>query len=282
MRFESNYNYICIINIINYLSITINFNNKNLSIYLKCSDEPKSICTECWNVIDEFNKFYQKIIQIHENYIKLIPDIKSESDEIIEINPINYNEPPNSTDDIPVPENEQVFIVENLSIGYEEQLKIKAEECEVSDSEIDNLNDNDYQDNESNSSNYIPSETNTSQRQAKKRKVRKEIENRPKRKYTKRDLNQPINPNSKSLKLRRKIDPTGIQEEDEHVRTHVNMKCDICGFGNFEDLIDCRAHYKEHHNMEGYLTCCNIKYSVRRQLVSHVETHVYPDGVMYV
>lgn len=80
---------------------------------------------------------------------------------------------------------------------------------------------------------------------------------------------------------KKKNDTSRMEEEDEQIRAAIKMKCELCD-STFNVFRDCKAHYRIHHDMDGYLSCCNLKYFKRVRLVEHIQRHINPNGFKYV
>lgn len=63
------------------------------------------------------------------------------------------------------------------------------------------------------------------------------------------------------------------------IMKYVKMKCDICchdeTFGSFSD---CKRHYRDVHNENGYVLCCNRKFRRIVRVVQHCIWHENPEA----
>lgn len=64
--------------------------------------------------------------------------------------------------------------------------------------------------------------------------------------------------------------------DDELIRQYYKFLCDLCseGTSNFNALL---AHFREKHNVSGYIKCCNKKLYRRCRLLEHISKHLNPD-----
>lgn len=71
-----------------------------------------------------------------------------------------------------------------------------------------------------------------------------------------------------------------IDKEDALIREIFQMKCDICTDVDipFEKLSEVRKHYRGVHKTNGYLVCCDLKFSTRHLIMEHVRRHVNPEA----
>lgn len=75
----------------------------------------------------------------------------------------------------------------------------------------------------------------------------------------------------------------GIREmENDQIRQFCNMFCDLCSTTQFGNFADANSHYRECHEILGYLVCCNLKLSPRNQVIKHIQIHINPESVKYV
>lgn len=72
------------------------------------------------------------------------------------------------------------------------------------------------------------------------------------------------------------------EREDGQIRQFYKMFCDLCTSEQFHTFADANSHYRECHDMRGYLVCCNVKIRRRNLLIDHIDKHLYPDMFRYV
>lgn len=65
--------------------------------------------------------------------------------------------------------------------------------------------------------------------------------------------------------------------ENEIIGTAISMTCSECNalFSTFEDLI---AHYRQDHEIEGSVTCCDKQFKTRLKLLDHIKLHLDPNA----
>lgn len=69
--------------------------------------------------------------------------------------------------------------------------------------------------------------------------------------------------------------------EDDQIRQFCNMFCDLCTAKQFGNFADANSHYRDCHEIQGYLVCCNLKIGQRDQLIEHIQIHLNPDSDKY-
>lgn len=65
-------------------------------------------------------------------------------------------------------------------------------------------------------------------------------------------------------------------EQDNRIREYFDMQCDFCEH-RFLTFLEARAHYREVHNITGYLKCCGVKIFRRGKLIEHINYHINPN-----
>ena len=55
------------------------------------------------------------------------------------------------------------------------------------------------------------------------------------------------------------------------------MKCELCPNQQLETFEFAIEHYKNVHNIKGFIECCRRKYQSRRKLMDHISKHLDPD-----
>ncbi|XP_062553312.1 transcription factor grauzone-like [Armigeres subalbatus] len=82
-------------------------------------------------------------------------------------------------------------------------------------------------------------------------------------------------PEKRKLKQNQSV-RTNHSEEDDLIRRYYEFRCDLCPkeAPNFKALL---AHFREKHNICGYIKCCNKKLYRRCRLLEHISKHLDPD-----
>ncbi|XP_055609363.1 transcription factor grauzone-like [Uranotaenia lowii] len=95
-----------------------------------------------------------------------------------------------------------------------------------------------------------------------------------KRKYTPRKKStSPKKPKAPSKPREPRVGPS----LDEKILQHYKLSCDLCA-EPLEDFTVLRKHYKNCHDQEGYLKCCNKKIYKKCWMIEHIQLHLDPDA----
>lgn len=60
-----------------------------------------------------------------------------------------------------------------------------------------------------------------------------------------------------------------IKKEDEQIREYCKMECEICPI-KFNYFSEVKVHYRDVHNSNGYISCCNKKLFKRVRVLEHI------------
>lgn len=144
----------------------------------------------------------------------------------------------------------------------------------------ESVSDPSEEDNNSSDSDYnLISKNNSKKLKKSLNEIKKTPEKRKRR--NKRNISKDHDDEDvKQSKKKYNVDRGGRQEEEDQICSIVTMKCELCDTGNFRNYNDCKLHYRKNHDLDGYLMCCDIKYTKRSELVLHVQKHLYPDGFL--
>lgn len=68
-------------------------------------------------------------------------------------------------------------------------------------------------------------------------------------------------------------------KSDQQIREFVLLCCDLCNnkeqFDTFKELLE---HFKNIHQVPGYVICCNKKITRKDRLLNHITNHINPDA----
>lgn len=67
----------------------------------------------------------------------------------------------------------------------------------------------------------------------------------------------------------KKRSSTEIEKEDEQIREFCKMECEICPI-KFNYFSEVKVHYRDVHNSNGYISCCNKKLFKRVRVLEHI------------
>jgi Zinc finger, C2H2 type len=81
-------------------------------------------------------------------------------------------------------------------------------------------------------------------------------------------LNLPTIGSNQRRALPSPLDPA----DDERIRNTADMFCELCSHP-LDGLPQARSHFRQMHDMIGYIVCCGRKFKQRNRLLDHVNTH---------
>lgn len=55
------------------------------------------------------------------------------------------------------------------------------------------------------------------------------------------------------------------------------MRCDLCDDVQFSSFQDAKQHYRNAHQMSGYLVCCDQKFMKPKTIDDHLQWHINPE-----
>lgn len=243
----------------------------------------RSICLTCWTKVTEFDEFFVQVEQIHQMYVA------NELDEPITDEKINITEPVciiNSIDvedigtqrshnDIenpikmePLMKMEHVDTIKSLRhkrVFYSESddssgmnpivvfFRVHTLIGEICYSILDASSDS------------IP-------RKRSKRNVKKKV-------VTKKA--------SDTMARRKKLAkvkdiPINDKSEEENLKLiikYMRMRCEICRHEeHFKSFTNCKNHYRDVHNQNGYVVCCSRKFRRIGRVIQHCMWHENPEA----
>lgn len=207
------------------------------------------LCQSCWVHTETFHHFYERVLRVHEqkNYVRSNDGYSVVSGDMIKT---ELDENPTT-------------VVNLVSVKLEEP-------SEPPPQTIENKHDSSSSDECNDIGDVVDSRLSTDD----------EDDNDPD--YHKlsndsdsEDDNTKRKPRPTTSRLKR---AAKMEKEDAQIREIFSMKCNICDGVNvqFETWLDARRHYREEHNMSGYLVCCGNKFTTRYLIMEHVLRHINP------
>lgn len=77
-------------------------------------------------------------------------------------------------------------------------------------------------------------------------------------------------------KERRSVSRRNAQEKNtETIRQFCSMICTLCPV-EFTSFANVKQHYRTEHNQNGFLECCNKKYTKLHRVLEHCTRHFNP------
>ncbi|XP_065092450.1 transcription factor grauzone-like [Ochlerotatus camptorhynchus] len=220
----------------------------------------KSVCTSCWEKIDEFHKFYCTVEKVHHGSA-MVAAIKTETIECgAEQESMVFGVEDDSMDD---PDRGQIFVEAVCKV------EVKQEDTEGERSsvgkEIETSSDEEEEPGARNED-FLDESAEASDSDVPLAKRLAAIKR--KRAVSKR---------TKKTKLRK--EKADNKEMNEFIRQEMDITCHKCaemGIENdevFESFYRLRVHFKKVHDTYGYVYCCNRKWTTKTALVEHLRNH---------
>ncbi|XP_058443473.1 transcription factor grauzone-like [Malaya genurostris] len=254
----------------------------------------KTVCTSCWEKIDEFHKFYCEVEKVHPPQLA-ISEIKTETvdccaEEMIVATVNDVHDNLEQRDCLANPEqdgllnvrhlNAQVFGEPICKLEVKQESEKKTFDCETLQSRTYDCDDNDEDDGatsnegngqESSSSSSSEESTNGSDVTDSDVPLAKRLAAR------KQKLVLVKRRNHNRTKLRK--EKSDNEKLNAFIRQHMDITCHRCAetgldkAETFETFYRLRVHFKKVHDTYGYIFCCNRKWSTKTGLVEHLKNH---------
>lgn len=94
-----------------------------------------------------------------------------------------------------------------------------------------------------------------------------------------RKVERPVRRAAKDKEKSFQIAESTEEDDMKLVLKYVKMKCDICCHDEtFNTFSDCKRHYRDVHNENGYVLCCNRKFRRIVRVVQHCIWHENPEA----
>lgn len=252
------------------------------------SRHSKLICTNCWQTVADFNRFYVRVeAACHAFYRKtretfLIAFVKAEaSTESVQM-ALNVERRNNVGDNLVEADNLTTELNVAASISELANGDDPDDELQQPDSDVDDGNVSDVVQNGSyfvcenigsrfvSNSKFIISET------AADASDDSHASLQPNKKSSQRAKTKTLPHRRKRNYLTLTVRPTQITTEDYiKIHKHFDMTCDYCTH-KVNTIEEARLHYRKEHNVNGYLKCCNQQFKYPKDIFNHVEWHGNP------
>ncbi|XP_054740737.1 transcription factor grauzone-like isoform X1 [Anastrepha obliqua] len=256
----------------------------------------KVVCNQCWELVQSFHEFYVRVQNAHlaaSNTLKSLQELEI-TDTEIKVKPDAIDElasPPKRRRGRP----RRQKVTEN-SLDF---LPIALKECSVRIEQLIFPNSNNIQDNQQDKniekvdikSEILPEETADGNYSSKlsddgnelgspirpspndifmvrslqlKKKVRTKKRLKRKQSEQKREPKQKNKPRHKT------------SDYDDFIAQHFKLVCFLCQ-KSLTDFREVKIHYREQHQIDGYVKCCGKKFLKRGILVDHIYFHNDPE-----
>lgn len=251
----------------------------------------RSICLTCWTKVTEFDAFFIQIEQIHQMYVA--NELKQHDEPIID-DKINIIEPVCIINSIDTDDIEMHHINSDIEnpIKMEPILKMEHTNSSRSSRHIRVLySESDDSSGKKSSEAHIiayyldkdlivnhslsiilEASSDSIPRKSSKRNLKKKIATNKANDTTKR---------RKKLTKVKDI-PINDKSEEENLKLiikYMRMRCEICRHEeNFQSFTNCKNHYRDVHNQNGYVVCCSRKFRRIGRVIQHCMWHENPEA----
>lgn len=221
--------------------------------FTKTEYQDRTVCTSCWEKIDEFHKFYCEVERVHA--LEVLTEIKTEEEDDalrLEENTLKIVEALGEVEDLG-----KVEPVCKVEIKHEGPKNSIEHEDSQSDNDVDNVMPTSSEENSNGSDSDVP----LARRLLKAKKKRK------------RALKKRVQ------RARLRKEKSDNDELNVLIRQHMDITCHKCseaGADNgetFDSFYRLRVHFKKEHDSYGYIVCCNRKWATKTGLAEHLQNH---------
>ncbi|KXJ70567.1 hypothetical protein RP20_CCG023139 [Aedes albopictus] len=220
----------------------------------------KTVCTSCWEKIDDFHKFYCDVERVHERTVAstLLALVKTEAVDCDGVEIVGKDEDGEE-------DRGEVFALEmyKLEVKQEEdednELSVvkDREEASSDEDQTETIFEAPAEDSSNESDSDVPLARRLAAMKRKKRVAKSRVVTKPKLRKEKADN----------------------EEMNDFIRQQMDITCHKCaemGIENdeiFESFYRLRVHFKKVHDTYGYVYCCNRKWATKTGLVEHLRNH---------
>jgi hypothetical protein len=92
---------------------------------------------------------------------------------------------------------------------------------------------------------------------------------------------QPIKPTFINTKSREIIEKCRETLESS-IKEYCKMECVQCANVSFSKWLELKKHYRDEHQIPGYVFCCNKKFERQVKLLEHIAWHMNPEVFRYI
>ncbi|XP_062544083.1 transcription factor grauzone-like [Armigeres subalbatus] len=225
----------------------------------------KSVCTSCWEKIDDFHKFYCEVERVHTPAATAMLELVKT--ETIDCDGIEVEM---HVKEVDLEERGEVFAMEMHKLEVKEEEGEDEKPLANNDGEEEASSDDDRDDHEEqDDTNWKAPVTSDSGSDSDIPLARRLASRKRKRVFKKRVFKKP--------KLRK--EKADNEEMNDFIRSQMDITCHKCaelGIENeevFESFYRLRVHFKMCHDTYGYVYCCNRKWASKTGLVEHLRNH---------
>ncbi|XP_058820652.1 transcription factor grauzone-like [Topomyia yanbarensis] len=256
----------------------------------------RTVCTSCWEKIDEFHKFYCEVEKVHPPGI-VVDEIKTETidccgeEEMMIGSDNDLRSDREPRDRLANPELDEGSNRSHTQVFVEPICKLEVkQESEPKVVNYDNTKsgtDDDYSDNDeecaADDDQYIDqvasSSSSSEESAAKSDESDSDVPLARRLAARKRKRKQLVQKRRVRGRTKLRKEKSDNEKLNAFIRQHMDITCHKCtetGLDSdetFETFYRLRVHFKKVHDTYGYIFCCNRKWSTKTGLVEHLKNH---------
>ncbi|XP_053693489.1 zinc finger protein 62 homolog [Sabethes cyaneus] len=254
----------------------------------------QSICTSCWEKIDDFHKFYCQVEKVHPS--ALFAEIKTETlDCCLEDEMLGHDKQHDRLADeggdhpilsgclspdlvvckVEMKEESVAAAADNNKTNDQETQNGDAKRASVSESEHDQQDDQLGEPSKSSTSSSDEDETVQAESSSDSdMPLARRLASRKRKMAVKK-----VRTRVRARKSMRK-EKSDNEQLNAFIRQHMDITCHKCAelgttdsHETFESFYRLRVHFKKVHDTYGYIFCCNKKWATKTGLVEHLTNH---------
>uniref|UniRef100_A0A182X6Z9 C2H2-type domain-containing protein n=1 Tax=Anopheles quadriannulatus TaxID=34691 RepID=A0A182X6Z9_ANOQN len=238
------------------------------------SDTSGLICGRCRQIIEDFYYYAERVARNQEQLrAKLLNrQLKQETLEEIVICPDPSSEarPENSVESVDRKSVPIALTIETVDDVDHQRWGIKEEEHDVHNEENEEEEDEENEDEDDQE--YIPPDSRSEQSSPEPETIDELPKTKAKPSAATSSTKKPAAGDASAAKEKETNPST-----EQMVLEHYKLSCDICS-APLTDFSDLGKHYRQQHNVTGYLRCCNKKIVKKCWMIEHLQLHLNPDA----
>ncbi|XP_021697749.1 zinc finger protein 62 [Aedes aegypti] len=214
----------------------------------------KTVCTSCWEKIDEFHKFYCEVERVHGPGSGMLTVVKTESVD-------GEGE-----------ERGQVFAMEMYKLEVKQEVEEEDKKFPVVEDGEEASSDG--EDHQEENTEHVETVLGVLGEESYESDSDVPLASRLAARKKKRAKRRRVIPKSKLRK-----EKADNEEMNDFIRQQMDITCHKCaemGIESdevFESFYRLRVHFKKVHDTYGYVFCCNRKWATKTGLVDHLRNH---------
>lgn len=227
------------------------------SQFIENDEDFSAICLKCWSVVTDFHELYAKAEQLADQWAIMMMACEADDKK-----PIKIEEP--TTELLTI---EMVTVASSSSTGDNDDVKSECIDEDVSADENDAFNNSSSNDDDDDDDN---TESSFDEPLAMhRRRITKKTAISKKHKSSKPTI-------SNVVRLEKDTRKASSNALNRQIMEYFSLACKKCDYESVT-LPQLLAHTKRAHGEEGFVECCDRKFSRRFKVLEHIEWHTNPD-----